>query len=218
VKALKIDWSESEEMIRRIYQDFRDSAEFVEYMNSKTDNLKADREILAKFVQSTIVFSDVLNNYFEEIQSMWSEDFYMALALVINTLTHVDNTWDEFTKLPPLFKTEFDARNDDKLFLLDLVRKTVVKTEKYDAIIKEKAQNWEFERIAVIDLILLKMGMVEIFDFPSIPLKVTLNEIIELAKHFSSERSNVFINGLLDRMIAEGLKDGTIQKTGRGLV
>lgn len=218
MKSLKIDWSDSEEMIRKLYQDFKDSDSYQRYMTAESHNYKADREILAKLVQNHFVFSDVLNNYFEEIHSMWSEDFYMALALVLNTVTHIEKTWDEHTKLPPMYKTENEDKNVDKQFLFDLVRKTIVKTDKLDVMIKEKAQNWEFERIAVMDLILLRMGITEIFDFPSIPLKVTLNESIELAKHFSSERANVFINGILDRIIAEGLKDKTIKKAGRGLV
>lgn len=218
IKNLKIDWSESEEMIRKLYQEFKDSDSYEKYMTSTSHNFKADREILAKLVQNHFVYSDVLNNYFEEIHSMWSEDFYMALALVINTVTHIEKSWDEHTKLPPLYKTEYDIKNVDKQFLLDLVRKTIVKTDKLDEMIKEKAQNWEFDRIAIMDLILIRMGIVEIFEFPSIPLKVTLNETIELAKHFSSERANVFINGILDRVIAEGLKNKTIKKAGRGLV
>jgi len=94
----------------------------------------------------------------------------------------------------------------------------ITKADAYDEIISSKAQNWEFDRIALMDLILLRMGMAEIFEFETIPLKVTLNEIIELSKHFSSPKSKVFVNGLLDRTIEEGLKDGTIVKKGRGLI
>lgn len=218
VKALKIDWSTAEDMVRKIYQDFKETEVYNSFVNSNKSGLKADQEILINLIQSTLVFSDVLNSYFEEIHSMWSEDFYMAFALAINTISSVEESWTDHTKLPTLFKTENDDKNEDRIFLLDLVRKTIVKTDKYDEIIKEKAQNWEFDRIALIDLILLRMGLVEIFDFPTIPLKVTLNESIELAKHFSSPKANIFINGILDRAIADGLANKTIVKQGRGLV
>jgi N utilization substance protein B len=121
--------------------------------------------------------------------------------------------------MPTLYKPgPKGTESEDKIFLLDYVKQTIQRSPFYDSIIEKKAANWEFERLALMDLLLLRMGMAEIFDFPTIPLKVTLNEIIELAKHFSSPRSSVFINGILDRTISEGLKDKTIVKTGRGLI
>jgi len=162
-----------------------------------------------------------LPSYFEEKHLSWSEDYYIVLSLVINTIKFIKKTWDADRKMPKLFKPDdkdTDEVNQDKKFLIDLVRKVILNREKYDKIIISKAQNWEFDRIATLDLILLRMGMAEIFEFPTIPLKVTLNEIIELAKHFSSPKSKVFINGILDRIIAQGLEEKTIIKQGRGLI
>ena len=217
--ALKINWVDAQEIIRKIVHDLRSSRSYVEYMNSPHTGFKEDKDILLKLIKHHLIFNDVLRSYFEEISSMWSEDYYMALALVINTLHDTKPSWGEEDPLPPLFKTDHQTgANEDKKFLLDLVRLTVLNKARFDEIIVNKLHNWEFDRVAVMDLILMRMGMTEIFEMPSIPLKVTLNETIELAKHFSSPRSSVFINGLLDRTIADGLKDKTIVKTGRGLI
>ncbi len=218
-EALKINWADAQEIIRKIVHEFRSSKEYLNYMNKETNNYDADKAIILTLVRNHIINNDVLRSYFEEINSMWSEDFYMSIAMVNITIHGFNINRDSSSPLPPLFKGENSyGRSEDKTFILDLVKYTILNKDKYDAIIDQKATNWEFDRIAVMDLILMRMGMAEIFEFPTIPLKVTLNEMIELAKHFSSPRSSVFINGLLDRTIAEGLKEKTIIKEGRGLI
>ena len=217
--ALKIDWTDAEEIVRKLVHDFRSSDDYKEFMQGPEPNFKEDKEILVKLIRNHLIFNDVMRSYFEEISSMWSEDYYMALSLVIKTLHDTKSSWNEDSPLPKLFKIDSTTKkNEDQKFLIDLVRSTILNREKFDEIIIGKLHNWEFDRIAVMDLILLRMGMTEVFEMPSIPLKVTLNESIELAKHFSSPRSSVFINGLLDRTISEGLKNKTIVKTGRGLI
>ena len=217
--AQKLNWKDAQEIVRKVVHDFRSSKEYVNYMQSENMSFKEDKDILIKLIRNHLIHNDVLRSYFEEIHSMWSEDYYMGLALVIKTLHDTKASWNDEDPLPELFKIDAKTRkNEDKKFLIDLVRTTILNKEKYDEIIVGKLHNWEFDRIAVMDLILLRMGMTEVFEMPSIPLKVTLNESIELAKHFSSPRSSVFINGLLDRTIAEGLKDKTVIKTGRGLI
>ena len=217
--ALKINWADAKEIIRKIVHEFRSSKEYAKYMNKEKSNYDLDKDIILTLIQNHIVNDDVLRSYFEEINSMWSEDYYMALAMVNISIHSFNANRSEDMKLPSLYKSEDENGNsEDKTFILDLVRNTILNKEKYDEIIERKATNWEFDRIATMDLILMRMGMSEIFEFPTIPLKVTLNEMIELAKHFSSPRSSVFINGLLDRTIAEGLRDGTVVKKGRGLV
>jgi N utilization substance protein B len=216
---LKINWSDAEEIVRKVVHDFKASKEYKDYMQSERNGYKEDKEILVKLVRNHLIFNDVLRSYFEEINFMWSEDYFMALALVIKTLHDTKPSWGVEDPLPPLFKTDpMTGANEDKKFLVNLLRETVLNRERFDKIIESKLHNWEFDRVAVMDLILMRMAMSEIFEMPSIPLKVTLNESIELAKHFSSPRSSVFFNGLLDRTIAEGLRDKSIVKTGRGLI
>lgn len=217
---LKINWGGEDELIRKIYMEMKDSAYYKEYMSSDTDDFNHDKEVLIEVVRKTLVGNDRLRDFFEEKYFLWSEDYFMALAFVLHTLNETPVEWNSEHKLEPMYKSSYDTegRNEDEYFLKALVRTVITKADVYDKIIDEKAQNWEFDRIAVMDLILLRMGMAEIFEFETIPLKVTLNEIIELAKHFSSPKSKVFVNGLLDRTIEEGLKSNSIIKKGRGLI
>ncbi len=216
---LKISWSLVSDTIHNIIHEFRSSKEYVKYMQREEHSYEKDKEIILILIRSHLIKNDVMRSYFEEINSMWSEDYYMSLAMVNITIHSFNENTDIDTKLPTLYKGENSSREaEDKAFIIDLVHSTITNTEKYDEIIVKKSTNWEFDRIAAMDLILLRMGMAEIFNFDSIPLKVTLNEMIELAKHFSSPRSSVFVNGLLDRTISDGLRNKTIQKKGRGLV
>lgn len=219
-QRLKINYGGENELIRKVYVEVKESQFFQDYMASSVDDFTADKEILIDIVRKNLVFNDFLRDFYEEKYFLWSEDYYMALAFVLHTLNETKVEWGPDHKLEPMFKSSFDSegRNEDEYFLKSLVRTVIVKADEYDKIIVAKAQNWEFDRIAVMDLLLLRMGMAEIFEFETIPLKVTLNEIIELAKHFSSPKSKVFVNGLLDRTIEEGLKNGTVVKTGRGLI
>lgn len=222
IEKYKINWkTEKESIIRKIYRDFIAGEAYQEFMNKESASFSDDKDIIISLINDHFIYHDLLPSYFEEKHSSWSEDYYIVLSLVINTIKFIKKNRSPEKKMPPLFKPDGGDRlevNQDKKFLIDLVRKTILKREEYDKIIKSKAKNWEFDRIATIDLILIRMGMAEIYEFPTIPLKVTLNEIIELAKHFSSPKSKVFINGLLDRVIAEGLEDKTIVKQGRGLL
>ncbi len=220
-KRLHINWRDEMDMVRKIFIDFSEGESYKQYMSKDMVTLREEKDILIVLINEHFIYHDLLPSYFEEMESQWSEDYYIALALVINTIKNMNDRWDEFTKLPPLFKPDAPDHvgpNEDRKFMLDLVRKTILQADRFDKMIDEKAVNWEFDRIAVMDLILIRMGLAEIFEFPTIPLKVTLNETIELAKHFSSPKSKVFINGLLDRSIAEGLREKTIKKSGRGLV
>jgi N utilization substance protein B len=113
----------------------------------------------------------------------------------------------------PLFKND-----DDKRFAKDLLRKTLLKQDEFKGLIIDHSQNWEFDRIAIMDIIIMQMALAEVTEFPSIPMKVTLNEYIELAKFFSTNNSSVFINGILDNIFQKLKTDNKINKTGRGLI
>ncbi len=216
----KVNWGGERELIRHLFMRVKDSFFYEKYMKRSDDDFERDKSVLIDIIRYVLADDDLLRDFLEEKYFLWSEDYYMALSFVMTTIGDFGPRSDADTKLPSLFKASFDenGRNEDELFLYNLVRKTITGVEKYDEIIKAKAKNWEFERIAVMDLILLRMGMTEAFEFETIPLKVTLNEIIELAKHFSSPKSKVFINGLLDKTIEEGLANGDIVKKGRGLI
>jgi N utilization substance protein B len=120
--------------------------------------------------------------------------------------------------MPGIYKTETAQINDDKEFLRKLYRKVILESEDYDEILKKRTKNWDYDRIPLMDLLLLKMAMVELTEMPTIPIKVTLNEYIELAKYFSTAKSKTFVNGVLDKLIRDFKEQNKIKKLGRGLV
>ena len=216
----KINWGGEREMLKKILADIRSQSFYTKYLENAEDNFEQDKNIIINIVRKVLINNDNLKDYFEEKYFLWSEDFYMTLSFVLTSLDEIDENWAVEAKLSPLYKNAYDTngRNEDEDFLFNLCRKCIANVDKYDALIKARAINWEFDRIAAIDLVLMRMGMTEIFEFETIPLKLTLIEIIELAKHFSSAKSNILINGMLDKTIEEGLKIGTIVKKGRGLI
>jgi N utilization substance protein B len=113
---------------------------------------------------------------------------------------------------------DLNVKPDDEEFLLDLFRKTVLHQDEFTVDIDEKTPNWDTERIADIDMILIKMALTEFLYFPSIPTKVTINEYIEIAKDYSTTKSSYFINGVLDKLLKEYDKSGKLKKIGRGLL
>ena len=126
--------------------------------------------------------------------------------------------FNQETKLPELYKNENGPANEDLQFMLDLYKKTLLRDEANTELLRTKTTNWDYERIPLMDLILLKMAIIELQDMETIPVKVTLNEYIELAKYFSAAKSKTFVNGVLDRLIREFKEEGKIKKMGRGLI
>ena len=149
----------------------------------------------------------------EEESIFWMDDLDLASSMVIKTLKSIKEDDDEVI----LLKVWRDD-DDDKKFLEGLFAKTLAQGETNESLIKEGAQNWELERIALTDRILMKMALAEAKEFPTIPLKVTLNEYIELSKYYSTDKSHGFINGILDQLFLKLVEAGEIKKTGRGLV
>ena len=178
-----------------------------------------DKEVVQQIVKKVFTRSELLQFFYEEKNIHWSDDFYAANLLVVKTIKSYNESWDEMQRLPLLFKEQMGGGvNEDKEFLIQLFRKTIVKDDEYSILIENKVKNWEMDRIAAMDTLLIKMAIVELLEFPSIPIKVTLNEYIELAKMFSTPKSKIFINGILDKMIVELKAQKKIKKMGRGLI
>ena len=148
--------------------------------------------------------------------------FLIFLLCLLNNLeiliNHLKEKLDESAPLPPLLKTSDITEENDREFLLGLFRKTILHDEDYDEYISEKIINWDLERIAIMDAIILKMAITEILEFPYIPIKVSMNEYIELAKIYSTPRSSQFINGMLDKIVDSLKEKNLIKKSGRGLL
>ncbi|MCD4696851.1 MAG: transcription antitermination factor NusB [Bacteroidales bacterium] len=215
----KINWADQEEMIRKLYNKIKMSEDYKTYMNNKISAYSHEKEILVKIIKKHVSRSDTLQSYYEEKSIHWTDDFHTANLLAIKTIKGFNNSFNKNSKMPALLKkVELDDPDEDLQFAKVLFRKTIIKSDEYIELIDLKVKNWEMDRIAVMDIIILKMALTELMEFPSIPIKVTLNEYIELAKMYSTPKSKVFVNGILDKLIHDLKSDDKIKKTGRGLL
>lgn len=214
-----IYWKDEEDLIRKLYNKFRESEEFLTYMNSEEHSFSRDKYIVSKVLLAIIAESELLRFYYEEKYIYWNEDFDLSIMMVDKTLASFKEKNDEFTVLPKLLKDEDrDGGSEDKEFIKILFRKTITLRNESEKMIDEQTDNWETERIALMDMLLIKMALTELTEMPSIPVKVTLNEYIELSKEYSTPRSKIFVNGILDKLIAKLKQSGKIKKVGRGLM
>lgn len=211
----KISWQTDNaiDLIRKTWDAMRNWEGYKRYMAAETSTWEEDVEFVMDLFKKHIADSDLFEQYIEEISMHWPGDMNMAVApAVLKTYELVKP--DGELKLSPLYKDP----EDDRQFVLDLFRKTIIDNEATSAIIGEKTKNWEVDRIAVMDVILMKMAITELKNFSSIPVKVTLNEYIEISKTYSTPKSRQFINGILDKLVADFKEQGLIRKSGRGLM
>ncbi len=213
LNTFKIHWVEYEELIKKLYLKMRSSDSFKEYMSTGEGSFEEDREYAIKIYKAHIADEELILHRFEEINIHWSDDWYFINGYVLNHLKEIKESDSPEKSLPNLFKDE----DDDLDFVKALFRKTIINNDEYQSTIIKQAKNWEEDRIAMMDFLLMKMAICELEEFPTVPIKVTLNEYIELSKNYSTPKSKLFINGILDKLIPQLKAEGKINKTGRGL-
>jgi len=219
VARYKISWTEEQEMIRKVGTKIRASKDLKAYLDSETSSFEEDREIVYRIFKKHLAKSTELQFFCEERNIFWTDDFQGAALFILKTIKLLPENFKEKDALTSLFvKDEDDSPADDRKFIVELFRKTIANSEDLEALIDGKTKNWELERIALTDIILIKMALTELMHFPSIPIKVTMNEYIELSKLFSTPKSKLFINGLLDKLTEELKEAKKIKKKGRGLI
>lgn len=219
IASYKINWVDEEEMIRKFYNLMRENEAYIAYMNKPEVSYADEKQLVEMVMLRLFSESDHLRSYFDERNIFWAEDFDIAVMMVDKTIKGFKASADEFSSLPTLLKDENNSDgSEDMEFVKRLYRKTLLNNKSLSQVISERASNWDLERIALMDTILLKMAITELVEFPSIPVKVTLNEYIELSKEYSSPKSKVFINGVLDKLILDYKDQGMIKKSGRGLM
>ncbi len=219
VARYKISWTEEQEMVRKIQQKLKTSKDLAEYLNSGVDSFEEDQEFVGKLFRKFIAKSGDLEYYCEERSIHWADDYDVAAVFVLKTIKLITEQFQERDSLPALLTRDSNSdAADDRRFLLDLFRKTLNHSEEFEKLIDTRTQNWELERIALTDIILIKMALTEFLHFSQIPVKVTLNEYIEISKEFSSVKSKSFINGILDKLVTDLTEKKKIKKTGRGLM
>ena len=209
----KINWDNDEkrEIYRKIFIEIEKSEVYFEHMNNDEKGFEADRNFLIQLFKAEIANSLLIYDFFEDEDIHWMDDIDLACSMVIKT---IKNTKEDTFDIMPLYK----ANDDEKAFICTLLKETIKKDAENELMIENLVENWEFERIAKMDVLLLKMAITELQSFETIPTKVSINEYIEISKYYSTPKSNVFINGILDKSVNLLSKENKINKSGRGLI
>ena len=210
----KVNWvgAEEQEIFRKMYLHVRESETYFEFMNNGENNLEDDKNFIIQLFKNEIANFQPLYDYFEEKSIHWMDDIDLTCSMVIKTIKSFKADGDN--EILPLYK----PNDDEKEFIKTLFRKTIELKDQSLKLIDELTQNWELDRIAKMDVLLMQMAISEIQTFSNIPTKVTLNEYIEISKFYSTPKSNVFINGVLDKAVLRLDKENKINKAGRGLM
>jgi transcription antitermination protein NusB len=210
----KINWMgvENQELFRKMFQHTLENETYFDYLHNNLNGFEEDRAFALSIFKEDIANSELLYSFFEEKSINWLDDLDLCCSMVLKSLKGIQ-VEEEFIPMP-LFK----ENDDEKEFVIQLFRNTILNNTENEKLIAELADNWELDRIAKMDMFLLKMGLTELQIFPSIPTKVTLNEYIEISKFYSTPKSNLFINGILDKAIGKLTLAKKIVKTGRGLI
>ena len=211
LETRKISWSNEEELIKSLYRNMLEWDVYQDYMNNPVDSFHEDKNFISRMIVELILPNEYLQQVLEEQSIYWNDDLEFIGSMVIKTLSR----WKENAEMP--FLSMF-SNDDDRLYVVELFRKTVLHADEYEELIKKFSENWDYERLAMMDIIIMQMAISEAINFPSIPAKVTLNEYIEISKFYSTEKSSYFINGILDKIFALLRADEKIKKTGRGLI
>jgi len=212
-KTRKINWNndEKKEMFRKIFIDIEKSEVYFEHMNNEEQGFEADRSFLIQLFKAEIANSPLIYDFFEDEDIHWMDDIDLACSMVIKT---IKSAKENKLNIMPLYK----SNDNEKEFICTLLTETIRRDAENESMIEKLVENWEFERIAKMDVLLLKMAITELQCFETIPTKVSINEYIEISKYYSTPKSNVFINGILDKSVNLLSKENKINKSGRGLI
>ena len=206
-------WYLDFEYVDIIFRSIIDSSTYKEYMKTKTSNFIEDKNFLIDIFSDIIAPNDKLYEYFEDKKLTWIDDFPIVNTSILKLLKKVKPNVSTSYFTPKLYKDI-----EDRDFAIDLLKKTLLNIDKFNEEIALKTTNWDTDRIANLDAVLLQMALCEFQKFPSIPVKVTINEYLEIAKEYSTPKSSIFINGILDKITKDYIEQGKYPKTGRGLL
>lgn len=207
-----ISWQNDQDLVRKILGELKATSFYKKYMEAPDKDFATDKKLAKEILSNLLYDHELFNFWFEERNIHWSDDLYFAFVFINKWIDSLNGLED--IKPQDLYRDP----EGDKQFVADLFRKTIMHSTEFNAIIEKNTANWELERIATLDVLLMKMALTEVLHLSNIPVKVSINEYIDLAKEYSSPQSGRFINGVLDKMVIELKKDNKIQKTGRGLL
>jgi len=206
-------WKHDDEYVAIIWNEIKNSEMYAEYMNTREGSFKEDKELIITIFKDIIAPNDKLYEYLEDKKLTWIDDLPLVNTAALKFLQKLKASTGREKQIARLFKNE-----EDKEFALKLFQKTYLNDEDLSEEMLGKTPNWDKDRIAEVDMVLIKMAICEFLKFSSIPVKVTINEYLEIAKEYSTPKSSIFINGVLDKLSKEYHEEGKLNKTGRGLM
>lgn len=215
----KYDWGQYDMVLRKIYASILEKDYFRDYMASPERSLAEDCRLFTRIFEEEFVDCEELENILEEKSIHWNDDLAYSLTWCCKTLASLAK--GESWSLIPLYQSEMlkgDAVESDKFFVRRLLQAAFAGYEKYAEMIAESVSGWEKERLFSTDMVLIALGLAEVVTFPTIPVKVTMNEYVEISKFYGTPKSRSFVNGLLDRLTARLNEEGQIKKEGKGLL
>lgn len=212
-KKHRISWDNNPELIRNLYKHLTESEFYLSYLDEKELSWQSDKKFVLQMLNELILVSESLDQELEERSIYWNDDLEFSVLMVGKSLKKYSGSNDPPIPIASLFKDE-----EDPLFVKKLFRNVVLHHDEYEKLIDNHTRNWDIERIAFMDILIMELAIAEILENESIPTRVSFNEYIEIAKFYSTEKSSNFINGILDKIIQQLKDDNRIVKRGRGLI
>ena len=211
----KINWADSrEDFIRKLYGKLTETPEYQSYMTNGKDSFSDDKHFLVTVIDTYMAENGLLFDYYSDRDLSFNSDYQLAIYLLWKYISELPASFDASSKLPPIYKAE----EEDKEFVVKLFEKTILHAEEYRNLVADNISNWDYDRLALMDKILIFMALTVFCEFHSIPVKVTINEYIEISKFYSTPESRRFVNGMLDKLASILKENGKLVKTGIGLI
>ena len=218
-KKKKFDWSQYDLLLKKVMTSVASKDYFAEYMASPDTSLAEDCKLFTRIFEEEFVDSEELEMLLEDKSLYWNDDLAYSLTWCCKTLNGFAK--GEGWSLLPLYQSEMlkgEGVESDKYFVRKLLQSSFAGYERYSAMVSESVTGWEKERLFSTDVVLIVMGLAEAASFPTIPVKVTMNEYVEISKFYGTPKSRAFVNGLLDKLIQQLVNEGQIKKEGKGLL
>jgi N utilization substance protein B len=205
-------WENDSEYITIIFNELKEKEWYSSFLTKKESTFLEDKDFIIKIFKEVIAPNEKLYEYLEDKRLTWLDDFPLVNTLLLKMLQKISEKNINSILIPEVYKNK-----EDREYALQLFQKVIINEDELSEEIDGKTPNWDKERIAEIDMIILKMGISEFLFFPSIPVRATINEYLEVSKEYSTPKSSSFINGILDKMVKDLTKEDKLNKIGRGL-
>ena len=208
-----LNWRDHADVTKQIYTSMIERPYYKDYMESEKISPGEELRFIEEFFRNEFEDNELVESMIDEMNAYWADDLGFALVSIIRTIHNLHQEHDENNILMPMFRAP-----DDEEYVFELLSYSLEHFKDYSQLAHKYIQNWESDRIAFVDMTLIVMGIAEAITFPSIPIKVTINEYVEIAKYYSTRNSHIFVNGVLDKVVQSMVNEGTVKKSGRGLI